>query len=56
MSIQTKYDHANNDEQKFEGMMQYLSIGIFQSIFSFQKASNIKGDMIEFGVYKGKSA
>ena len=56
MSIQTKYDHANNDAQKFEGMMQDLSIGIFQSIFSFQKSSNIKGDMIEFGVYKGKSA
>lgn len=56
MSIEKKYNQTKEDALKFEGMMQDLSIALFQSILSFQDSESIKGDMIEFGVYKGKSA
>ena len=40
----------------FDGMMQTLSIALFEGFLQFQAEQNVTGDMIEFGVYRGKSA
>jgi hypothetical protein len=42
--------------ESFEGMMNPLSIALFEAFLQFQKAEGITGNCIEFGVYRGRSA
>jgi len=42
--------------ESFEGMMNPISIGIFEALLGFQAANDIRGNCIEFGVYRGRSA
>lgn len=41
---------------QFEGMMSVPSIAIFQAFLSYQNYKKISGEMVEFGVYRGRSA
>ncbi|WP_186766597.1 class I SAM-dependent methyltransferase [Puniceibacterium confluentis] len=56
MSFLESYSEAKTTASKFEGMISPLSIAIFQSLFAFHKANDVTGDLIEFGVFRGKSA
>lgn len=56
MDFKKNYAETKATAETFEGYMGDLSIAIFQSIFDYQNSNKITGDMIEFGVYKGKSA
>ncbi len=42
--------------ESFEGMMNPLSIALFEALLGFQKTQGISGNCIEFGVYRGRSA
>lgn len=44
------------DFDKIQGMMNRLAGASFLSVLHEQKRLGIKGDLVEFGVYKGKSA
>jgi len=50
------YKAAVDTASQFDGMMQPLSIALFEGFLRFQAEQNINGDMIEFGVFRGKSA
>ena len=54
--FEEKYKAAVDTASQFDGMMQPLSIALFEGFLQFQAEQNITGDMIEFGVYRGKSA
>jgi hypothetical protein len=56
LKIKAGYDDALVTSSKFDGMMNPLSIALFEAFLQFQKAHEIHGDMIEFGVFRGKSA
>lgn len=56
MTFKTEFETAKTVAGDFDGMMQDLSIALFQAFMSFQKVNGITGDMIEYGVYRGKSA
>jgi hypothetical protein len=47
------YEAQKND---FEGFFGDESAALFDIFLSFQKEQNIKGDFLEIGVYKGRSA
>lgn len=40
----------------FEGMMSPLSVAVWTALIRLQTSAGVKGDFIEFGVYRGKSA
>lgn len=40
----------------FEGMVSDFDIGLFQAFLEYQASKQLQGDLLEFGVYKGKSA
>lgn len=42
--------------ESFEGMMNPLSIALFDALLGLQSAQGITGSCIEFGVYRGRSA
>ena len=56
MTFKQAYEDAHSIASDFDGMMQTLSIALFEGFLQFQAEQNITGDMIEFGVYRGKSA
>ena len=56
MNFTESYKMAQAISDEFDGMMQSLSIALFEAFLQFQKDQGIFGDMIEFGVYRGKSA
>lgn len=56
MSYISDYQTAQAHANTFEGMMNPHSVAVFQSFLNFQRDQNIGGDMMEFGVYRGKSA
>lgn len=56
MTFRKAYDEARCISSRFDGMMNNLSVALFEGILQFQKKQNITGDMIEYGVYRGKSA
>jgi len=39
-----------------EGMLSPFSMAVMDSVLSFQAARGVKGDIVELGVYRGKSA
>jgi hypothetical protein len=41
---------------EIEGMFSPFSMSVIDSLLSFQKETGVRGDMLEFGVYRGKSA
>lgn len=45
-----------NDAMKFEGFMNEGNIAMFEFFFKDQEDRDIKGNFVEFGVYKGRSA
>jgi len=56
MTFKNEYEEANALANRFDGMMNDLSIALFEGFLQFQKKHEITGDMIEFGVFRGKSA
>ncbi|GJL96308.1 MAG: hypothetical protein DHS20C06_01250 [Hyphobacterium sp.] len=56
MTFKSQYESARTIAGNFDGMMQDLSIALFQAFMSFQKKNGVSGDLIEYGVYRGKSA
>ncbi|MFN3628234.1 MAG: class I SAM-dependent methyltransferase, partial [Parvibaculum sp.] len=42
--------------ESFDGMMNPISIALFEALLGFQKAQGVTGNCIEFGVYRGRSA
>ena len=49
----TRYHKLQKD---FEGLFSDQSAALFDSFLQFQTQSNISGDFLEIGVYKGRSA
>lgn len=44
------------DAESIEGMMSRPSMAVFYALLDLQLRTGVKGDIIEFGVYKGRSA
>ena len=56
MTFRERYPTILADAKSFEGYMNDLSIALFTSVLDFQERTNARGDIIEFGVYEGRSA
>ena len=56
MTFAKAYEETRQAAEGFKGMMGPLSIALFEAFLSYQDEEGITGDMIEFGVYEGKSA
>lgn len=56
MALVDTYPKVQADADKFEGMMNPLSVALFQAFLSHQAEMGLTGDLMEFGVYRGKSA
>ena len=41
---------------EIEGMFTHFSMSVIDALLSFQKDTGVEGDMLEFGVFRGKSA
>jgi predicted O-methyltransferase YrrM len=52
----SRFAEARNAAQAIEGMFSDFSMAVVDSLLSFQDASGVGGNMLEFGVYKGRSA
>jgi hypothetical protein len=50
------YQTSKSLAESFEGMMNPLSIAIFDALLALQNAQDVTGNCIEFGVYRGRSA
>lgn len=50
------YSATKELAESFEGMMNPLSIALFEALLGFQQAQGVTGNCIEFGVYRGRSA
>ena len=47
---------AKAEAEKIEGMFSPFSMAIIDSLLALQKSSGMAGSMLEFGVYRGRSA
>jgi predicted O-methyltransferase YrrM len=50
------FAEARNAAQRIEGMFSDFSMAVVDSLLSFQDKAAIAGSMLEFGVYRGRSA
>lgn len=51
-----RYKSSKEMAESFEGMMNPLSIAVFEAFLGMQRKNQITGNCIEFGVYRGRSA
>jgi len=56
MSLVDLYQRTLSQAKSFEGFMDDINIAIFTSLLSHQERRAVAGDILEFGVYKGRSA
>lgn len=56
MTFKQAYEDALSTSLRFDGMMAPLSVALFEAFLQLQRSHDVSGDMIEFGVYRGKSA
>ncbi|AZU03102.1 hypothetical protein X907_0555 [Glycocaulis alkaliphilus] len=52
----TAFERARQRADRFEGMMGPISIGLFEAFLELQLKSGVHGNMVEYGVYRGRSA
>ncbi|MFF0919839.1 class I SAM-dependent methyltransferase [Rhizobium leguminosarum] len=50
------FEDVRAKAEGIEGMMSWFSMQVMDSVLSFQNAAGLKGDLLEFGVFKGRSA
>src|SRR5438874_4163153 len=51
-----KFQYAKEAARRIEGMLSDFSMAAMDSLLSFQDESNVRGNIIEFGVFRGRSA
>jgi predicted O-methyltransferase YrrM len=51
-----EFQKSTNAVQRIEGMLSPFSIAVMDMMLSFQESLPAKGDILEIGTYKGKSA
>jgi hypothetical protein len=50
------FDSVKNAALEIEGMLSEFSIAVMDSVLSFQEKLSLQGHLVEFGVYRGRSA
>src|ERR1700730_10779323 len=50
------FDESKAIAESIEGMLSPFSMAVMDSLLAFQAERGVKGDIVELGVYRGKSA
>jgi hypothetical protein len=50
------FHHIEASADGFEGMMDAINVALFDCFLRFQREQSITGNLLEFGVFRGKSA
>jgi predicted O-methyltransferase YrrM len=56
VSPNATFERLHDKAQTIDGMLSRFSMAVLDMLLAYQRATDVRGDIIEIGIYKGKSA